>query len=266
MQSDLGPRAFRQCPDLVDREIVASCRRSPAAAAFTLVELLVVIGVMVILVGGFAIALKGRGGEGAALSTAQSLLAGMVGATRAQAALHQTNARLIIYAQMPPAAAADASKYLRSLQVLRQETLANGSTVWVAAGDPVTLPAPICVVPPAPVPTNHLNTGVAWNNNVATGPVSTLLTATAFSYRGQSTATTNQFFGAQNQSGRIHYLEFAPDGTVTSNTTGNPTKIAVTTAVLGANALPRFTNANTVRGLFIRKTGAVSLVNAATGF
>jgi hypothetical protein len=231
-----------------------------------LIELLVVIGVMILLLGGSAIALRGRGGEGAALSSAQSLVASMVGSTRAQAALHQTNARLIVYAQMPPAATADASKYLRSLQVLRQETLVNGNTVWVAAGDPVTLPAPICVVPPAPVPTNHLNTGVAWNNNVATGPVSTLLTATAFNYRGQSTATANQFFGGQNQSGRIHYLEFAPDGTVVSNTTGTPTKIALTTAVLGGNALPRFTNANTVRGLFVRKTGAVSLVNGATGF
>lgn len=238
----------------------------PRDAAFTLVEVLVVIGVIVILVGGAAIALSGRGGEGAALTNAQSLVAGLVGSTRAQAALHQTNTRLIVYAQMPSGATGDSSKYLRSLQVLRQETLANGNTVWVAAGDPVTLPAPICVVPPTPVPTNHLNTGVAWNNNVATGPVSTLLTATAFSYRGQSTATANQFFGAQNQSGRIHYLEFAPDGTVVSNTTGNPTKIALTTAVLTANALPRFTNANTVRGLFVRKTGAVSLVNAATGF
>jgi type II secretory pathway pseudopilin PulG len=240
-------------------------RRGHGLAAFTLVELLVVIGVIVILVGGLAIALAGRGGEGAALTNAQSLVAGMVGATRAQAALHQTNARLIIYAQMPSGATGDSSKYLRSLQVVRQETLANGNTVWVAAGDPVTLPAPICVVPPAPVPTNHLNTGVAWNNNVATGPVSTLATEAGFSYRGQTTATANQFFGAQNQSGRIHYIQFGPDGTVMLPAT-NPAKIAVTTAVLAPNALPRFTNANTVRGLFVRKTGATSMVNTATGF
>ena len=61
------------------------------------------MGVMVLLLGGVAIALSGRGGEGAALVNAQSLISGLVGTTRAQAALHQTNARLVVYAQMPPA-------------------------------------------------------------------------------------------------------------------------------------------------------------------
>jgi hypothetical protein len=228
-----------------------------------------VIGLIVTLVGGAAVALGGRGGEGAALTNAQSLVAGLVSATRAQAALHQTEARLIIYAQMPPAANADAAKYLRALQIVRQETLASGASVWVAAGDPVTLPTPICVVPPGPVPANHLRlpTGQTWNNNVATGPVSTVLTGTGFNYRGQSAATASQFFGVNGQSGRIHYLEFLPDGTVRSSATGNnPTKIALSTAILGGNTLPLFNNPSGVRGLFVRKTGAISLVNVATGF
>ncbi len=234
---------------------------------YTLVELLVVIGVMVLLAGVGAMGLAGRGSSGAALSGAQSILAGMVASTRAQAALHQSPARLIIHAQQPPAAnALDAEMYLRCLQVIRRETLPNGQVVWVAAGPAVSLPTPICVVPPAPVPTNHLRSGVSWNNNAATGPVSTLLTATGFSYRGQSAASTNQFFDRQGQSGRIHYLEFGPDGTVVSNTTGNPTKIALTTAVLGGNSLPAFDSATTVRGLFIRRNGAVAMVDSATGF
>lgn len=245
---------------------VRSEKPRSAVRGFTLIELLVVIGLIFTLVGGVGLALMGRGGEGAALLNAQSLLTGLVGATRAQAALHQTSARLVIYAQQPPAANADAAKYLRALQVLRLDTLANGTSVWVAVGDPVTLPAPICVVPPSPVPANHLRSGVAWNNNVATGPVSVLTTATGFNYRGQSTAVANQFFGVQGQSGRIHYLDFGADGTVTSNTSTNPTKIALTTAILGPSALPAFDNANGVRGLFIRKSGAISLVNDATGF
>jgi prepilin-type N-terminal cleavage/methylation domain-containing protein len=239
-------------------------RPSSRRSAFTLIELLVVMGLIVLLVAGSALALSGRGSEGAAMTNAQSLLSGMVGATRAQAALHQTSARLIIYAQLPPTG--DAGKYLRALQVVRQETLANGSTVWVAAGDPVTLPSPVCVVPPVTMPRDHLNTGVDWSTNAATGPISTLVSQNAFSYRGQSTGTTNQFFGLQNQSGRIHYLQFAADGTVESNTTGNPTKIAVSTAVLGVNAIPKFNNATGVRGLFVRKTGAISLVDDANGF
>jgi type II secretory pathway pseudopilin PulG len=248
---------------------MTEARRSRAGettAAFTLIELLVVVGLIVLLLGGAALALAGRGGNGAAMASSQSLIAGLVGAARAQAALHQTSARLIIYAQQPTGTTGDATKYLRSLQVVRQETLQSGATVWVAAGDPVTLPLPICVVPPAPVPTNHLNTGVTWNNNVQTGPVSTLLTAMAFNYRGQSTGTANQFFGAQNQNGRIHYLEFASDGTVSSNPSGNPTKIAVAPAVIAVGTVSRFVNANSVRGLFIRKTGAISMVDEATGF
>jgi type II secretory pathway pseudopilin PulG len=242
-------------------------RRHAGTFAFTLVELMVVIGLIIVLAAGAGIAIAGRGGEGAALGNAQNMVASLVGLTRVQAALHQSNTRLVIYAQQPPAANADATKYLRALQVVRLDTLPNGTTAWVAVGDPVVLPEPICVVPPSPVPVNHLNTGVTWNNNVATGPVSTLQTATGFSYRGQSNATAAlQFFGRQGQNGRIHFLEFAPDGTVVSNTTGNPTKVALTTAVLGINALPRFNNANSVRGLFVRRTGSVSLVNSATGF
>lgn len=235
-------------------------RRAPLRRAFTLVELLVVIGLILIFMGGVGLAVAGRGGEGTALSNAQSLVAGLVGAARAQAALHQTRARLVVYAQMPPAANADAAKYLRCLIVLREEPFDSGR--YVAVGDPVTLPSPICVVPPAPVPTNHVRPGVTWNNNPTTGPVSTLTVQAGFSYRGQATATTTQFFGVQGQSGRILFLSFEPDGTVASNMT----KIALTTAVLGGNALPLFNNANTVRGLFIRKSGAVSLVDEATGF
>jgi type II secretory pathway pseudopilin PulG len=238
------------------------------AAGFTLLELLVVMGVMIVLVGGFALAIAGRGGEGAALANAQSLVSSLVGATRAQAALHQTNARLIVYAQMPTAG--DAGKYLRSLQILRQETNARGELIWIAVGEPVNLPAPVCVVPSAPVPANHLRSGVTWNNNVATGPVSTLVAQNSFSYFGRNTGTsfdTSQFFAVPRQSGRILYLEFDQTGAVISPApSANPVKIALTTAILGGNALPQFNNASGVRGLIVRRSGAVSLVDGSTGF
>ena len=237
--------------------------------AFTLIELLTVCGVIVMLIATVGVALSGRGGDGAALASAQNTLSGLVGAARAQAALHQTTARLLVYAQQPPGG--DAYKYLRYLQVVRQETSPQGVSVWVAAGNPVVLPVPICVVPPTPVAANHLNTGVTWNNNAATGPVSvfspTILTA--FSVNGQSAGTgrpvAGQLFGGTG-GGRAYYLEFAADGTVTSNATNNPTKIALTTAVLAPATLPKFNNASGVRGLFIRKSGAISFVNDATSF
>lgn len=234
--------------------------------AFTLVELLVVIGLIVILAGMGALALAGRGGEGAALANAQKIVAGLIGTTRAQAALHQTRARLAIYAQMPTSG--EAAKYLRTLVVLREDP--PDSNRYVAVASPITLPTPVCVVPPAPVPSNHLGPGVVWNNNIQTGPVSTLQALNGFSYRGASAGNVLQFFGRQGQSGRILHLDFDSNGSVIApvagGATGNVLKIALTTAVLSGNALPTFNNASGVRGLFIRRSGAISLVDTATGF
>ncbi|MSU22927.1 MAG: type II secretion system protein [Opitutus sp.] len=235
-------------------------------SAFTLVELMVVTSLIALLTAGVGMALRGRGGEGVALANAQKILIGLVGSARAQAALHQTSARVLVYASLPPAG--DAGKYLRYLQVARLE-----GTAWVAAGDPVTLPTPICVVPPSPVPTTHLRTGVTWVNTPATGPVSTLSLQRNFSVSGQSAAANlpgarpvpGQLFGGTG-GGTVYFLQLEADGTVSSNTTGNPTKIALATAVLAPAAIPQFNNASGVRGLFVRKTGAVSLVNDATGF
>lgn len=236
---------------------------------FTLIELLVVMGVIVLLAGGVAMALRGRGGDSAALNSAQKTLGSLLGAARAQAALHQTRTRLAIYAQVPPTPNADGLKYLRSLIVLREDPV--DSNRFVAVGDVVTLPTPVCVVPPGPVPTNHLGlpAGQTWNNNVATGPVSTLTQLNSFNYRGQVTATATQFFGVSGQNGRILYLDFQSDGTAVQPTgvpAGTPIKIALTTGVLSTSTTPRFNNAGAVRGLFIRRTGAIAYVNSATGF
>lgn len=250
---------------MIDADTTPQISRRLASRGFTLIELLTVVGLIVILTGGIGLALGGRGGEGAALTTAQSQLSGLVGAVRAQAALHQTTARLLVYAQQPPTG--DAYKYLRYLQAARLDV--DGRT-WVAAGDPVLLPIPVCVVPPSPLPTNHLNAGVTWNNAVATGPVS-IFAPQILSGFTLSVATTGpvrpggQLFGGTG-GGRAYYLEFGPDGTVTSNATGNPTKIALATAVLAPSTLPKFNNAFGVRGIVVRKSGAISLVDEAGGF
>ena len=108
-------------------------------------------------------------------------------------------------------------------------------------------------------------------NNALTGPTSIFAPQilTNFSVNGQGAGpgrpAAGQLFGGTG-GGRAYYLEFGPDGTVTSNTSNNPTKIALATAVLAPATLPKFNNAFGVRGLFVRKSGAISLVDEATGF
>ena len=69
-----------------------------------------------------------------------------------------------------------------------------------------------------------------------------------------------------NTTGRVYYVEFGPDGSITSPANLNPGKIAVSTAILQPTAVPKFNNKDAVRGVILRKTGAVAMVNEATGF
>ncbi|MES1166813.1 MAG: prepilin-type N-terminal cleavage/methylation domain-containing protein, partial [Pseudomonadota bacterium] len=73
-----------------------------ATHGFSLIELLVVMGIMVALVAGFSLGLRGGGTSGLALQSAQSELAGLLGAVRTSAVLHHTSARLLICAAPPP--------------------------------------------------------------------------------------------------------------------------------------------------------------------
>lgn len=242
--------------------------RRSSKSGFTLLETLIVVGVIVILTGVTAVALSGRGSQGAALASAQSIVAGLVSTTRSQAALYQVKARLLVYAQRPTGTGTiDSNKYLRALQVVRETDYE--SNVWVAVGDPVMLPAPICIVPRT-VTREHLSAGVNWNPDTVNGPISSLqTTAVNMSYRGQAGSTQQsqlQYFGSTGQARPVYYIEFGPDGTVLTPSTG-AIKIAVSPAIVSGNAVPTFTSNATVRGVTIRRTtGAMSMVNDATGF
>lgn len=239
--------------------------RRSSKSGFTLLETLIVVGVIVILTGVAAVSLSGRSSQGAALASAQSIVAGLVSTTRSQAALHQVKARLLVYAQRPTGAGTiDNNRYLRALQIVRETDYE--SNIWVAVGTPVMLPAPICVVPRT-VTREHLSAGVNWNPDTVNGPISSLqTTAVNMSYRGQAGSTQTQYFGTTGQARPVYYIEFGPDGTVITPATG-PIKIALSPAIVSGNAVPTFTSNATVRGVTIRRTtGAMSMVNDATGF
>ncbi len=218
------------------------CRRS----AFTLVELLVVIGLIALLVGGFSLALGDTGAT--SLATAQNTLASLVGTARAQAAVKQTEARLLVYATRPPGG--DTEKYLRCLRVVIANTPGSTGTgaTWTAVGAPVSLPRGVCLVPSTT--TGLLAAGVIWPSNPS--PNSTLLAAARYTVVGDPAASAADTYLA---------LEFAPEGAVLPAAA----KLAVATATI-ANGLPQFDNAGAIRGLQIRASGAITRINDAGSF
>src|SRR4051812_27827279 len=85
-----------------------ACRYTSCIGAFTLIELMVVIGLIILLVSGLSLSLGDTAGN--SLGSAQTMIGSLVGSARAQAALNQTEARLIVYAACTPTG--DTEKYL----------------------------------------------------------------------------------------------------------------------------------------------------------
>ncbi len=102
---------------------------------FTLVELLVVIAVMAIVAGIIGVGLS-RGGEGAALATAQSMLVSQLNAARAQATLQAREAALVAVD-----APADPNRHRRVLAVA-----VNDEGIWRVVTDPVRLPGALGIL------------------------------------------------------------------------------------------------------------------------
>ncbi len=217
---------------------------SPVRRAFSLVELMVVVGIIGLIAAGLGVALGDSGGN--ALATGQTTLATLVATARAQAAVNQTEARLLIYGARPPSG--DSEKYLRLLQVVRAEPA--GSTNWVPVGAAVSLPRGIYVVPPST--SGLLAAGVAWPTNPPL--LSTL----------GNLISANQPTGTPFGTSTAYWLEFKSDGTITQMVAPY-IRLLVGTGAL-SNNIPQFNNSGAVRGLLIRPTGAVTFVNDANSF
>lgn len=111
--------------------------------AFTLIELLIVIAVIGILAGSLAAVLR-TGDRGPALQAAQATLSGFVSSARAQAALGNTKATLVIWADP-----SDPETYLRRAAVaVRVDTNNDGvEDDYAIQGDIQELPSGVFFVP-----------------------------------------------------------------------------------------------------------------------
>lgn len=201
-------------------------RRLLGRSAFTLVELLVVIGVIGALAAGVGLLLRGNN-PGTALRSAQSTLASALSSARGQAALNQANAMLIV--QADPAV----ENFLRSVRVV-----VSTSSGWKEVGGEIILPEGVFVVP-------HNATTTTLSDSSA-NRLSTFFTTSA-PVTGLS-MTTNF----------LQSREISPLGAMGSGVGG---RILVAPGrQTGANAFT-IDNTSAVRGLIVSNYGVATLVN-----
>ena len=235
------------------RETVLYGRLQRTRAAFTLIELLVVLGIIAAVVGGVGLALRG-GDDTVALGSAQRTMASMLTATRAQAVMNGTTARLIIHVD-----ASEPEHFLRRVGIIKQLLQADGTPYndrWVPTSDGTTLPRGTYFVPGqgTSVPAVFSSD---WN-----------LSTDALSLYGSNeiNLTYPQMGGGdslQMSGPRWAFYEFGPDGQMTSF--GTNQQIVLTTG-RQTQATPVFENPENVRGLVLRRIGTFHLVNERLTF
>jgi hypothetical protein len=134
-------------------------------AAFTLVELVVVAGLLVVLAGGLSLAFRREGNGGIALKAAETGVAAMLGQARSRAVSGQLPTRFLVLAAVPTG---DPGVELRRMRIVQQV-----AGVWSQLGPDELLPENVGIVPPEPEPA-RIRAGVSWDPGLVSqldGPV-----------------------------------------------------------------------------------------------
>ncbi len=237
------------------RETVRYGRLQRTRAAFTLIELLVVLGIIAAVVGGVGLALRG-GDDTVALGSAQRTVASMLTATRAQAVMNGTTARLIIHVD-----SSEPEHFLRRVGIIKQLLQADGTPYspprWVPTSDGTALPRGTYFVPgvgtsvPAELFSNEWNLSTDAISLYGSNEIN-------LTYPQMGSGDSLQMSGP-----RWAFYEFGPDGQMTSF--GTNQQIVLTTG-RRTQTTPVFENPENVRGLVLRRIGTFHLVNERLTF
>ena len=235
--------------------------RSPASrGGFTLIELLVVLGIIAAVVGGVGLAM--RGGDGtAALGAGQRTMASMLTATRGQAVMNGTNARLIVHVDP-----SEPERYLRKVGIIRRAEI-GGTSGWVPTSEGTALPRGTYFVPdrnasfsgqPSMPPIPQDLFGEDWDEGNDAISASAGLMQIQYP-RLQSGAD----FLSEGTGPVWAYYEFGPNGQMTD---ASPNLQIVLTTGRPTPGTPVLENPENVRGLVLRRIGTFHLVNERLTF
>lgn len=223
----------RRGGSLVRGAATTPARQGPPAG-FTLLELLVVMGLVALLAGILGLAFRAPVGA-VALQAAQETVAGLCGAARACAALKGADARLLV-ADDPEAE----DERLCWLIVVYEDPSSPGC--WQSAGTGVHLPRGVYVVPPSPPLMPDGETWPASRRSSALSNAATVLTID----------------GAA--AGRFYHVPFTPRGTTSG---GN---LVLTNGHPGSGAGPVLDQPDCIRGILLRPTGALTALDGPDAF
>jgi type II secretory pathway pseudopilin PulG len=236
--------------------------------AYTMIEMLVVFGIIVIAFTAFGVAMRPTPGKNVRL--AQIEIAGLYAVARLQAQATQGNgrktsdsdaARVIIYASKQ-----DDNDYIRYLHEMRVVVPdpTDPNNKWQTVGQPVMLPTGVYVVPPTSnVP---MVTGVTWNGS--TGRTSKFSSMNSAASTSTASATQPLDMAIDGQPAKkFYFTRFTARATVQ----GFGDRIVLSE---GRARVPgdsdqepvRFTNPQNVRGFSVTQYGAVILLNDVQDF
>ena len=212
--------------------------------AFSLVELLVVLSLIVLLLAGIGLSRR-EGDHGLALQSGEAQVLALLRGARASAMARQAPVRVLIAASGPSTSEAASENCLHCLQTANR---AEGEeAVWVADGPAIYLPSGIFVVPPV-VTANYLDAGATWPTGGA-APLSVL--------GGADILTV----GNGGSAGAYYFVEFGADGRATPSAA----RVVIGTARQASGRSPRFNSPITTRAVGVRAAGGIELLPSTAG-